>query len=88
MTKMILFLTFLYILVSLPQEIYSAYFYDEVNEMNYGLMVTNIIDTLQFTYPAFHIFILYFSNKQFAIEVKDILLRAKSNRVTTMTSKT
>lgn len=47
-------------------------------------MISNIITFAQYFYPSFHIFILFFSNNQFAKEVKEILLMVmiKSNRVT------
>lgn len=83
MTKMILFVTFFYIALTLPEEIYSGYFFDSVSELSFGQMITNIIDAVQFAYPSFHIFILFFSNKQFAQEVKEMILRIKSSRVRT-----
>ena len=44
-------------------------------------MVTNIVNAFQALYPSLHIFILYFSNKQFANEVKFTLLRMKKHRI-------
>lgn len=82
MTKMILFLTFFYITLLLPIQLYSAYLSAYVLQFPFGIMISNISIFAQYFYPSFHIFILYFSNKQFAKETKIILLRIKSNRVT------
>ena len=78
MTRMILFITFLFTFVSFPIQLYAAYFFIDVNQLYYGPMLTNIIDTIQFTYPCFHIFILFFSNKQFANEAKKIVFRFRN----------
>ena len=79
MTKMILFLTFLYIVLAMPEKISNGYFFDYIYGLDYGHMIVIIIDSIQFSYSSFQIFILFMSNKQFAKEVKEIVLRVKNN---------
>ena len=81
MTKMILFITFLYNFLSMPNFIVGGYFYVTIYSYHYGQMVTNIVNAFQALYPSLHIFILYISNKQFANEVKFTLLRMKRHRI-------
>jgi hypothetical protein len=70
MTKTILFLTFFYIALSFPIQIYAGYIYVNVDQYSFGQMTSNIINFAQYFYPSFHIIILYFSNKRFSIEFK------------------
>ena len=82
MTKMILFLTFLYIVLSLPGVIVTGYMYDYVYSLDVGLMLVNLINAVQFSYPALNFFILCFSNKMFANEVKSMIFKMRStNRI-------
>lgn len=70
MTRMILFITFLYILVTIPSTILSGYFYTKVVVLPQGQFIVNLVNGVQFSYPAFNFFILYCSNKLFAREVR------------------
>lgn len=79
MTKMILFLTFLYIVLAMPEKISNGYFFAYIYGLDYGHMIVIIIDSIQFSYSSFQIVILFMSNKQFAKEVKEIVFRVKNN---------
>ena len=81
MTKMILFLTFFHIALEAPNQLYFGYLYSLIDQITYGKLMANLFDFTQYFYPSFHIFILYFSNKQFASEVKEIIFRIKSGKV-------
>lgn len=84
MTRMILFITFLYIMLTLPGAIISGYFFGAIYQLEYGKMAINLINDIQFTYPAFNFFILFFTNKLFAQEVKSLYSGIRINsRVTT-----
>ena len=85
MTRTILFLTFFFIALALPDQLYFGYLYSIIDQNIYGTMMGNLMDFVQFFFSSFHIFILYFSNKQFAKEVKEIIFRFKSNRVSSTT---
>lgn len=77
MTRTILFITFLYILLSLPSAIVAGYFYNDIIVLNIGPMIITLVDNIQFSYPAFNFVILYFSNKLFAKEVKLLFSRVQ-----------
>ena len=79
MTKTILIITFLFALTSLPSNVAIGYFYDELVDISEGQLIHNIVVGIQMTYPAFNLFILYFSNKLFAQNVKSIIFRAQSS---------
>lgn len=84
MTKTILFLTFFYIALVLPDLLYIGYFC-YIIDFNYAKMMANLTNFIQFFFSSFSIFILYFSNKQFAKEVKMTIFRVKINQVSSMT---
>ena len=79
MTKTILIITFLFVLTSLPSNVAIGYFNDQLSVINEGQLLYNILIGIQMSYPAFNLFILYFSNKLFAQSVKSIIFRAHSN---------
>lgn len=81
MTRMIVFITFLYIITSLPNTIITGYFYNPVVRLDVGQLIINLINGIHFSYPAFNFFILFFSNKLFAEEVKFMFCRGNRNRV-------
>ena len=81
MTRMILFITFLYISVSFPIEIYAAFLYIYASKFYYQQLLTNIIVTIQFAYPSLHFFILIFSNKLFANESKEIASSFRNRQI-------
>ena len=81
MTRMILFLTFIYIAVTLPEQIFVAYFVNNIDLTYISKMIFIVINFVQFLYPSFQIFILIWSNKLFSQEVKEIIFRIKSSRV-------
>lgn len=72
-TRMILFITFLYIALTLPGALLSGYFYSTIYVYPWAQLSVNIVNAVQFSYPALNFFILYASNKQFATETKKIL---------------
>lgn len=72
-TRMILFITFLYIALTLPGALLSGYFYSTIYAYPWAQLSVNIVNAVQFSYPALNFFILYASNKQFATETKKIL---------------
>jgi hypothetical protein len=78
MTKTILIIKFLFALASLPSNVAIGYFNDELISLGLvGQLLYNILIGIQMTYPAFNLFILYFSNKLFAQAVKSIIFRAQ-----------
>ena len=79
MTKTILIITFLFALTSLPSSVAIGYFNDQLSVFNEGQLLYNILIGIQMTYPAFNLFILYFSNKLFVQNVKSIIFRGHSN---------
>ena len=85
MTRTILFLTFFFIALALPDQLYFGYLYSIIDQNLYGTMMGNLMDFIQFFFSSFHIFILYFSNKQFAKELNATIFRVKSNQVSSMT---
>jgi hypothetical protein len=81
MTKMILFLTFFYIALTLPEQIFVAYLVNNIDLTYISKMIFIVINFVQFLYPSFQIFTLIWSNKLFSQEVKEIIFRIKSSRV-------
>lgn len=67
-------MTSLFILTSLPSTIVTGYFYTNIVYQETGQMIVNLVNGIQYSYPAFHFFILYFTNKLFAKEVKHLWL--------------
>lgn len=85
MTRMILFITFLYITLSFPGVIVTGYFFGIIYSHEAGSMIINLLNAIQFSYPALNFFILLFSNKLFAEEVKRLFLRLGNNSVSVTT---
>lgn len=81
MTKTILIITFLYIVAAFPSNLVNGYFLLNVMNMDEGQLILNIVASVQFSYPAFNFFILYFSNKRFAHEIKELLSKFKNNSI-------
>ena len=80
MTKTILIITFLFALTSLPSNVAIGFFNEELISLRIlGQLLYNIFIGIQMTYPAFNLFILYFSNKLFAQAVKSIIFRVYSH---------
>ena len=73
MTRMILLITSLFIAMSLPGAILTGFFYDQVIMLEFGQVIVNLINGIQFSYPAFNFVILFFSNKLFAQELRSLL---------------
>lgn len=84
MTKTILLITFIYIFTSLPGILQTGYFYTTIIVLESGQMIVSLINAIQFSYPAFNFFILYFTNRLFANEVKRLLSRFKRNKVASL----
>lgn len=80
LTRMILLLTFLYVIISLPDFILYGYYYSSLYKLYYGQMIVNILNAVHFSYPAFQIFILYYSNNRFAREFKKIVKTVNHSR--------
>ena len=70
---MILLITSLFIAMSLPGAILTGFFYDQVIMLEFGQVIVNLINGIQFSYPAFNFVILFFSNKLFGQEVRALL---------------
>jgi predicted secreted protein len=73
MTRVVLATTFLLLIISLPGAIMEGYFFLNIFVMDVGPLIINLLDDLTFTFPAFNFFILFYSNKLFAAELKSIL---------------
>ena len=69
-TRTILVITFLYIFATLPSILQTGYFYTNIISLEAGTLIVSAINALEFSYPALNFFILFFSNKMFADEVK------------------
>lgn len=74
MTRTILLMAFIYIALVLPTTICSNYFYNNIVALDAGTIILGILTFIQFSYPAFNFFILFYNNKLFAQEAKSILL--------------
>lgn len=86
MTRAILILTFIFIMATLPSTIITGYLYDEVIHLEIGQIIINLIDGIQFSYPAFNFFILFFSNKLFEEQVRNLLvIKMKTNKISAST---
>lgn len=83
MTKMILITAFLYITLLLPGLTANVYLYNYISLLPSSNLILNLLNAIQFTYPSLSFFFLYFSNKQFANEVKSIILRKCLKKHTT-----
>lgn len=83
MTRTILFITFLYIIITLPDITITGYLLFRILELDYGSMLLTIISSIHFSYPALHFFILFFSNRLFAEEVKSFFLKKRQISVST-----
>lgn len=70
MIKMIIFITFLYIIVELPCFVFNGYFYSVIIVFDIGPSINALFNNIEFSYPAFNLFILYTSNKLFANKFK------------------
>lgn len=88
MTRTIVFITFLYIVVTFPSTLVSGYFFLTILLSNGGPFFITIIDAIQFSYPALNFFILFFSNKLFAQEVKSFFTKMRRNSVATTQTQT
>ena len=73
MTRSILIITFLYIILSLPDTIISAFFSKTFEQIEIGYLMFDLVNILHSSYPAFNFFILFFSNKVFNQEVRVLL---------------
>lgn len=71
MTRTVFTITVFYILSSIPNTIAAGY-YLSILQLPTGQMIANLSNGFQATYQAFNFFILYFSNKLFAKEVKSL----------------
>jgi hypothetical protein len=78
--EIIVFITFFYVAVELPPNIMIGYFFKPIMALGpIGAVINALFNKIQFSYPAFNIFILYFSNKLFAKEVKLLFQNLNSN---------
>jgi hypothetical protein len=87
MTRTILFITFLYIALSLPGTIQTGYVYGYILNLDIHIsnMIINLVNCIQFTYSAFNFVILYFSNRLFAEEAKLVFnIKRYSGRVSSL----
>lgn len=73
MTRMILFITFLYIATSLPGIIVTGWLFADIISLEAGVLITNLLNCILFSYPALNFFTLFLSNKLFADEAKTML---------------
>jgi preprotein translocase subunit SecG len=72
MTKTVIILTVLFIVLTLPGAVVSAY-YNYVIALESGRLIVLICDELTFSYHALGFVTLLYSNKQFFNQVKAIL---------------
>lgn len=79
MTRAILIITFMYIASTLPSTIFNAYLYDLAASLEIDPIIINLMNGLQFSYSALNIFILFFTNKLFAKEFKELVFKRHSS---------
>lgn len=72
MTRTILLVTFIYAALVLPTSIVDEYFYSDIIDLDIGQMIICLICVIQFSYSSLNFFLLFFSNKLFAFEVKQL----------------
>lgn len=88
MTRTILIITFLYVTASIPNITLSGFLYRNLLTYDFGQLVLILGNGIQFSYPAYNFFILLYSNKVFAQEVKNLIGNIRQNRVFSMSSRT
>jgi hypothetical protein len=77
--KTIMIVTITFILMTLPGAVCS-FFYSELLDLPFGSYIILFFDCVTFSYHSFHIFFLYFSNKLYKKELKNLFyFRAQSN---------
>lgn len=86
MTRMILFITFLYIGVSVPSMIVTGWLYGHIVSLKAGVLITNLLNCFVFSYPALNFFILYLTNKLFAVETRSLLGKMVKRRVSNVST--
>lgn len=79
MTRTILCITILFIVLTTPGVFINGVFYNQLRSLNFVQMLVNIATGFSFSYQAFNFFILYFSNKMFAAQVKVCLFGTNEN---------
>ena len=79
--QMILFMTFLYMVVSIPSIVVIGFLFGHIIALDAGSLILNIINAIQFSYPALNYFILFFSNRKFSHEARKILFGSRNNNV-------
>lgn len=89
MTKVILVITFFYIVTSIVGLVVNFYLVDQIKSLDASQIILNLANGVLFTPMAFKYFILYFSSKMFAQEAKRIVIKARHNRrVSTIPTRT
>lgn len=78
-TRTILVITFLYIFATFPSILQTGYLYPNIIALESGTLIVSAINAIDFSYPALNFFILFFSNKMFADEVKAFFKNFKRN---------
>lgn len=85
MIKTIICITFSYTIIELPCFVFNGYFYLTVIVLDIGELINVMFNNIQFSYPAFNIFILFASNKLFAKELKKFLGLVKNRKTSVKT---
>lgn len=86
MTRTVYTITFFYIITTLPSSLVAGYYYGEIIMLPIGQMVVNIVNAVQSIYQSCNFFVLYFTNKLFAKELKILLSGMRLNEIS-MTSR-
>lgn len=86
MTRTVYTITFFYIATTLPSSLVTGYYYGELIMLPTGQMIVNIVNAFQSIYQSCNFFVLYFTNKLFAKELKILLSGMRSNEIS-MTSR-
>lgn len=79
MTRTVYSITIIYIITTLPSAIIGGYYYGYIITLATGQLIINIVNAIQSIYQSFNFLILYFSNKLFAAEVNQMLLRVNQS---------
>lgn len=73
MTRMILFITFLYVIISLPGIIVTGWLFVPIMSLDSGVLIVNSLNSVLFSYPALNFFTLLAINKLFAKEARSTI---------------
>lgn len=83
MTRTVIILNLAFIITTLPSAIVSGYYFITLMNTDYGVLIITLCDNITFSFHSFNILTLYFSNKRFKKELRNVFfykcLKSKVN---------